>query len=299
MKKIYYLINVFMLLSISLINAQTTTVYNFTDGEIISNGGSDDGLLNLTGDYNYHSANYGLNMKDDSSITIIVTGSSTVTFLGSQYSSLDMHAYTSTNEDLGTLSTTVENDLVDTFEFSYTGGPTVLTFELIEPGTDLYLPELTVTTEESSSGADDLIDVWDFGAQQLSNIVYDNQLTETVVNSWYDGSITPGSDGNTLPDFESIYYSPDYSLQHANQNDKWTDYNAKLSRINKKIVIATTKSADEDLLEEDSKQEILINNFSYNSVNNPSNYKHGYGDNQRTLKLYYNNGTLIKYEVEN
>ena len=85
MKKIYYLINVFMLLSISLINAQTTTVYNFTDGEIISNGGSDDGLLNLTGDYNYHSANYGLNMKDDSSITIIVTGSSTVTFLGSQY----------------------------------------------------------------------------------------------------------------------------------------------------------------------------------------------------------------------
>ncbi|MAN28310.1 MULTISPECIES: pectinesterase family protein [Mesonia] len=201
MKKIYYLINVFMLLSISLINAQTTTVYNFTDGEIISNGGSDDGLLNLTGDYNYHSANYGLNMKDDSSITIIVTGSSTVTFLGSQYSSLDMHAYTSTNEDLGTLSTTVENDLVDTFEFSYTGGPTVLTFELIEPGTDLYLPELTVTTEESSSGADDLIDVWDFGAQQLSNIVYDNQLTETVVNSWYDGSITPGSDGNTLPDF--------------------------------------------------------------------------------------------------
>ncbi|MCG9970001.1 thrombospondin type 3 repeat-containing protein, partial [Christiangramia crocea] len=44
-------------------------------------------------------------------------------------------------------------------------------------------------------------DVWDFGAAQLDNSQYNNQLTVEVINSWYDESITPGSSGNVLPDF--------------------------------------------------------------------------------------------------
>ena len=43
------------------------------------------------------------------------------------------------------------------------------------------------------------IDVWDFGATQLDTNLYTNHLNETTINSWYDGSITPGSTGINLP----------------------------------------------------------------------------------------------------
>ena len=44
-------------------------------------------------------------------------------------------------------------------------------------------------------------DVWDFGATQLDNTLYNNRLNETVINSWYAGTITPGSvaTSNTMP----------------------------------------------------------------------------------------------------
>jgi len=46
-----------------------------------------------------------------------------------------------------------------------------------------------------------LIDVWDFGAEQLDAGIYNNQLSVSIINSWYATSITPGSANstNTLP----------------------------------------------------------------------------------------------------
>ncbi|MCG9970326.1 hypothetical protein, partial [Christiangramia crocea] len=52
-----------------------------------------------------------------------------------------------------------------------------------------------------SQESTDLPDVWDFGATQLDESQYDNQLSVEVINSWYDESITPGTSGHTLPDF--------------------------------------------------------------------------------------------------
>ena len=46
-----------------------------------------------------------------------------------------------------------------------------------------------------------LADVWDFGATQLDDSQFNNQLTEDIINSWYDASITPGTSGHNLPDF--------------------------------------------------------------------------------------------------
>ena len=43
------------------------------------------------------------------------------------------------------------------------------------------------------------IDVWDFGATQLSTESYNNLLNETIINSWYDSAVTPGSSGINLP----------------------------------------------------------------------------------------------------
>jgi len=52
-------------------------------------------------------------------------------------------------------------------------------------------------SQESSN----LPDVWDFGATQLDDTQFNNQLTEDIINAWYDESITPGTSGNNLPDF--------------------------------------------------------------------------------------------------
>ncbi|SOC79334.1 Por secretion system C-terminal sorting domain-containing protein [Salinimicrobium sediminis] len=58
-----------------------------------------------------------------------------------------------------------------------------------------------IIQEDGASAGDGLVDVWDFGATQLDETQFDNQLSVEVINSWYDASITPGSSGNTLPDF--------------------------------------------------------------------------------------------------
>ncbi|MBZ9730107.1 thrombospondin type 3 repeat-containing protein [Salegentibacter sp. JZCK2] len=55
--------------------------------------------------------------------------------------------------------------------------------------------------DAGGSGSNGLTDVWDFGATQLDESQFNNMLTEDIINSWYDESITPGSSGNTLPDF--------------------------------------------------------------------------------------------------
>ncbi len=47
------------------------------------------------------------------------------------------------------------------------------------------------------------IDVWDFGAEQLDPTVYNNHLTAEEINSWYPAGTAAGTDGNTLPSFQS------------------------------------------------------------------------------------------------
>ena len=47
------------------------------------------------------------------------------------------------------------------------------------------------------------IDVWDFGAEQLDESVYNNLLTADEINSWYPAGTAAGTASNTLPSFES------------------------------------------------------------------------------------------------
>jgi pectin methylesterase-like acyl-CoA thioesterase len=120
--------------------------YDFRDGNIITNGKSDDGSLTLNGgSYKLHGAQYGLNMKVGGAIKIAVSKSSTVKFLGSKYSALKMEAKTSSGTNLGTQNTQVVNDLADTFDFVYDGGADTLSFTLVAgTGNDLYCPSIEV-----------------------------------------------------------------------------------------------------------------------------------------------------------
>ena len=176
----------------------TATKYDFRDGTIISAGKSTDDVVSLSGTYGLHGSTYGLNMKVGGMINVVVGGSCTVRFLGSAYSSLQMQGTASVTADLGIKATKVTTDRVDTFEFAYVGGPKTLHFELIAPGSDLYLPIMEIIPNDAYVPK---IDVWDFGAQQLDAALYNNNLDVAAINAWYPSSYVVGSasTSNVMP----------------------------------------------------------------------------------------------------
>ena len=148
--------------------------YDFRDGTIITNGKSTDETLTLSGSYSLHGDKYGMNMKADGDINIAVNGSSTLRFLGSQYSGLNMVATAVDQGDLGTHDTKVLNDLSDVYTFVYSGAAATLNFKTAAgSGSDLYLPYIDVVPAQS--GADTTL--------AIENIVYYFDLR--------DGSIVP------------------------------------------------------------------------------------------------------------
>ncbi|WZL89598.1 pectinesterase family protein [Salinimicrobium sp. 3283s] len=206
MIKQLHFISLFLLIGIftGYSQEQNIVTYDFTDGTIISAKQSPDGKLTLGGDYSFHSETYGLNLKIDQEINVSVEGSATIRFIGSKHSGLNMVGTdVSTGASLGEVPTKVVNDLEDTYEFTYTGPATTLNFKTVAgTGNDTYLPGLEVVTEQAVSiPSEGLTQVWDFGASQLDESQYSNMLTEEIINSWYDESITPGSSDNKLPDF--------------------------------------------------------------------------------------------------
>ncbi|MDT0645042.1 hypothetical protein RM553_19580, partial [Zunongwangia sp. F363] len=60
---------------------------------------------------------------------------------------------------------------------------------------------LNLLIQKDGASGNGLADVWDFGATQLAESEYNNQLSEEIINSWYDASIAPGTSDINLPDF--------------------------------------------------------------------------------------------------
>lgn len=232
MKKIRFLTLLVPLLFTALLaNGQfmDTTIYDFVGGAIVTAGQSVDGSLKLSGTYSDHGDQYGMDMKVNGVIKIAVTGTCVVRFLGSAYSGLNMTGVSqSGGTDLGAQSTTVTNDLAETFDFVYEGGADTLVFTTTAgTGNDLYLPKITVLTFQPPNGK---TDVWDFGAEQLDTAIYNNRLNDSIINSWYNGSITVGSSGNVLPSFTAGLLS-----WTGGSNDRLRTTNTNLTRYDENI----------------------------------------------------------------
>ena len=144
-----------LLLCIAFAQGQLTgsISYDFRDGTIITAGKSTDELLTLSGgSFKLHGATYGLNMKVGGEIKSTVPGSCSLKFLGSAYSALKLEGTASTAGDLGTQVTKVEHDLVDTYDFVYTGAAATLSFKTVTgTGNDLYLPSIEVIPAQSGA----------------------------------------------------------------------------------------------------------------------------------------------------
>lgn len=145
-----------LLLCSTLAQAQLTgsVLYDLRDGTIITAGESPDGVIAFSGNYSHHGTTYGLNMKVDGEINVVVAGSTTIRFLGSQYSGLNMVGTAVDSGDLGEHETKVANDLADTYDFTYSGPATTLNFKLVAgTGNDLYLPTIEVIPSQSGPDA--------------------------------------------------------------------------------------------------------------------------------------------------
>lgn len=78
-----------------------------------------------------------------------------------------------------------------------------------------------------------LTDVWDFGGQQLDDAQYSNKLNATVINSWYNPSITPGTSSTTNV-FPAAFAAGDLSWTGGN-NDRLRTTNTALTRYDENI----------------------------------------------------------------
>ena len=228
-----------------------TSTYNLSDQSTFTNTGiqwepvtsstSPDGKLRTQSATSlWHSSGYGVAFQDGNSLEVDVAGGScTVRFYGSVYSSGTMDGGTSIGaNDLGTIDVDIDThpgmaDQTGYYEFNYVGGPTTLYFTF--SGSNAYTPAIDVTCLESTIIKSD---VWDFAAEQLDEVLYNNMLTESDINAWYDGSITPGTSGNVLP---SSWTAGDLSWV-GGSNDRLRTSNTNLTRYDENISSVTGHS---------------------------------------------------------
>lgn len=80
------------------------------------------------------------------------------------------------------------------------------------------------------------IDVWDFGATQLDAATYNNLLNASIINSWYDNAITPGSSAINFPTTFTVG-----SLSWVgNSGDRLRTINTNLTRYDANVANVTT-----------------------------------------------------------
>ena len=229
--------------------AGKTYSYNLADGSVLPQNSTlkysdfmtKDGIVSMksgTGkQFSYHDATHGTVFSNGNSMDFVVAGNATITLTTCTYSAADswMVFRNAQGDSLGAIRAD-NNGGTDGYasNFSYTGGAGVITGTLVTSGS-VYLHALSIQNAAAPEPSNGKIDVWDFGAVQLNTADYNNELNDTVINSWYNSSITPGSNGNVLP---SSFTAGALSWV-GGSNDRLRTTNTKLTRYDENISGAT------------------------------------------------------------
>ncbi|MFB6341715.1 pectinesterase family protein [Saccharicrinis sp. FJH62] len=249
MKKTFYLLFA-LVCSVSILfgqSAGTTYTYSFADGsEMPQNTDTkydyfttNDGFLTINKNsgqqFWYHDATHGVVVYSGNTFDISVAGNAIITFVTCEYSA-DNSTFTFTDSEgteLGTCAAD-NNGGTDAYavSFAYTGAAGVITATLSSGGS-VYIHGMSVenAAEIVQTGK---IDVWDFGAEQLDENTYNNNLTVDVINSWYNESIATGSSGNVLPSFSAGVLS-----WTGGSNDRLRTSNTNLTRYDENLSSVT------------------------------------------------------------
>lgn len=83
-----------------------------------------------------------------------------------------------------------------------------------------------------------MTDVWDFGATQLDTNLYNNLLNETIINSWYPSSITPGSVSTT--NLMPVSFTAGALSWSGGTSDRLRTSNTLITRYDTNIASVTT-----------------------------------------------------------
>lgn len=78
-------------------------------------------------------------------------------------------------------------------------------------------------------------DVWDFSGVQLDPASFNNQLNETIINSWYPGTVVPGTSGVNFP----TSFTAGVLSWTGNSGDRLRTTNTNLSRFDANVASVT------------------------------------------------------------
>ncbi|MCB9081953.1 MAG: hypothetical protein H6555_09610 [Lewinellaceae bacterium] len=209
---------------------------------------SKDGILSIfsntdneSGQFGYHDAAHGGVFFPGNSFNISVAGDAIVTFIVDTYG-VATDAVFSFSDPNGQVVGSIAAENIggaDGFpsSFAYKGPKGVITATLKSanfPTAEVYLHGLNVENAAEVLASNGKTDVWDFGAEQLDTAAYNNQLNVETINSWYSPSITVGSTGNVLPNFNAgvLFWT-------GGTNDRLRSTNTNLTRYDNNIASVT------------------------------------------------------------
>lgn len=234
-----------------------TYTYNFYDGSELPQISysalryktfvTKDGILTINSNtdvtskqFGYHDASHGGVFFPGNSFDVIVAGNALITFITDTYGVANDAIFEMTDAGgnvLGSINAQ-HLGLSDGFPitFAYTGPKGVVTATLKSasfPTAEIYLHGMNVENAAAVDPSNGKTDVWDFGAEQLDTAKYNNQLTEAIINGWYDPAFTVGSSGHVLPNFTAGVLS-----WIGGTNDRLRTTNTKLTRYDENISTA-------------------------------------------------------------
>lgn len=163
----------------------------------------EDGLLEIsigTGAQPYwHDASHGMAITGGNVISVKVAGNANIDFSQCQYGSVGTITAAAKNGSFSkeTIDFGKSVTCAEAITFIYKGEADTLTFTFAGSG-EMYLHSMTVAnaSEVASNGK---IDAWDFAATPLDPEVYNNILTEDIINAWYP-DVKPGTSGVNTPE---------------------------------------------------------------------------------------------------
>lgn len=250
-----YILNISDSAAIVSANPGETYTYNFADGSVIAQTSytslryetfkTSDGIVTINSNtaveaeqFGYHDASHGAVFFPGNSFDIIVAGDAIITFLVDTYGSATDAIFEFTDSNAVVLGEIAASNigLADGFpsNFSYSGPAGTITATLKSegfPSAEVYIHGMSSANAAAVEPSNGKIDVWDFGAEQLDDNLYNNQLDETKINAWYDGGITPGSSGNVL----ASSFSAGVLSWTGGGNDRLRTSNTNLTRYDENL----------------------------------------------------------------
>ena len=224
-----------------------TTVWDFSAEDFTGEGNAYNGLTWTNGQKNKTYL-----LAKDGTISVPVTGPSDITVSACYQYSFYFESDTEGSVDQNTGST----GQIDQFSYSYNGEAGTVDITVLGQS---YLTAISVTPKpviDVPEYDSSIVDVWDFGAEQLDSAKYNNMLSVEEINSWFpdkEAGSTGVTNGGFISSDEQLEFNGGGKVNHRLRST-----NAALTRYDDKSL----KDADGDTIT--NSRSLLVMEAVYN-----------------------------------